>query len=70
MNDFQVFWMVWCEDGFAPTVRHNAEQSARQEAERLARKSPGQRFCVLQLIAACEKVDVVWIFDKPPGIPF
>ena len=68
MRDFQTFWIVWCENGGPPTIRHNTEQSARVEAERLARNVPGRRFVVLRTIAACEKIDVDWFYDDP--IPF
>jgi len=41
------FWMVWCEGGMAPKVKHSSALEAGQEAERLARKNPVQRFYVL-----------------------
>jgi hypothetical protein len=40
------FWMV-LGDG-RPTFRHTYENSANQEAERLARANPGREFIVLE----------------------
>jgi hypothetical protein len=54
------FWIVWNELSGASTVKHSTEQSARQEAERLARSNAGQTFHVLMSIASCRKVDVEW----------
>ncbi len=41
------FWLVWCEDGGEPRVKHDSERDAEREAERLARANPGKSFCVL-----------------------
>lgn len=55
---FQEFWLGWRAvyraDGESvfPTKRHLSEQSARAEAERLARKHPGNEFYVLRSVAA------------------
>jgi hypothetical protein len=46
MND--EFWMVWREFGGTPTYKHPNEDSARREAERLARMTPGVRFYILR----------------------
>lgn len=60
------FWMVvrllGPSDCFnnAPTREHVTEQSARAEAERLARNNPGQRFAVLRSVAVACKHDVAW----------
>lgn len=44
------FWLVWNPEGNAPTKRHLTEQSAINEAERLARQCRGKRFTVLRSI--------------------
>lgn len=62
------FWLVWCEEGGAPTFKHPTHNSACREAERLARQVPGKRFHVLERIASCVKVDVQWDGEMP--IPF
>ena len=43
------FWLIFnLTSGSAPTTAHSTEKSAREEAERLARKHPGHRFVVLE----------------------
>lgn len=43
-----VFWIVWSPTGkHPPTMRHNTEQGAIDEAERLARLNPCQEFYCL-----------------------
>ena len=60
-NDFE-FWMVWRNDGHAPTKEHGSEREARKEAERLATSNPGVRFYVLKAVGAVESVKPVqWI---------
>lgn len=44
------FWFVWNPQGNAPTYRHPSEQSAVDEAERLARLNPGHKFVVLEAL--------------------
>lgn len=52
------FWMVLgCG---IPIVRHNDKQSARTEAERLARAYPGSEFVVLESLASVVKSDISW----------
>ncbi len=46
--DDERFWMVWCPEGRAPTVKHDSYERAVSEAERLARANPGREFFVLQ----------------------
>ncbi len=36
------FFMVWNEGGHSPTFKHSTIESAKQEAERLARKYGGE----------------------------
>lgn len=58
-DTIQDFWLVWRENGSGPTHKHDSEESARKEAERLARKEPDAIFCVMSLVAACRKTPVV-----------
>lgn len=44
------FWMVWNPQGHSPTVKHESEESAAREAERLARSNRGQSFYVLEAV--------------------
>lgn len=54
----QKFWMVL---GLGtPTFRHETRDSARVEAERLARINPGQEFVVLESMATVVKSDLAW----------
>lgn len=43
----KAFWMVWRENGPAPTKKHATRAEAEKEAMRLASFSPGSRFVVL-----------------------
>lgn len=63
------FWMIWSPQGQAPTVRHDTPESARAEAERLARANRGSEFYVLEAVSKCTKIDVVWttLGDHNPG---
>ena len=45
------FWMVWGVNAWQPRCRHYTRISAEQEAERLARVSPGDEFVVLEAVA-------------------
>jgi hypothetical protein len=56
----RAFWLVWNEQGHIPTHKHPTEDSARTEAERLARANPGQQFHVLQLLGSCTFTGVDW----------
>lgn len=68
------FWMVYGAGRGAPTARHKSFDSARTEAERLARMVPGVRFFILETVGAVEKVDVQFIDlragDPTDEIPF
>lgn len=55
------FWLVWNENGHAPTFVHTSEGSAQKEASRLARLNPGQEFHVLESIGTALKRDVDWV---------
>lgn len=53
------FWMVWRDGGGSPRYQHDSEESARVEAERLAR-AHGGTFHVLECTASCTRNDVEW----------
>lgn len=56
--DTKKFWMVL---GLGtPVYRHDSEDSARAEAERLAENCPGSEFVVLESIASVRKSSVQW----------
>lgn len=44
------FWMVWNDSpyGRVPVCKHTTQESAKNEAERLAKLEPGTRFWVLE----------------------
>ena len=48
------FWMVWNPSGSSARYRHKTEESARTEAQRLARQAPTDCFIVLEAIARYE----------------
>jgi hypothetical protein len=53
-------YLVWNQNsGYAKHV-HYSESNANEEAERLARNHPGQRFCVLFILFSCIKNDILW----------
>jgi|GEM_PF-3021623 len=54
------FWLVWDEQRRTPTVKHLVEDSARVEAERLAKANPGHQFHVLQLLGTCRFAGLEW----------
>ena len=60
MSFFRRFWMVWGDGGTGPTHRHQTEELAKQEAERLANLSPRQKFYVLEATSSVVKDSVQW----------
>ncbi len=58
MNDEHNFWMVYGLHQGAPTVRHKTEESAINEARRLARNNPDVHFYVLAASHHVVKRDV------------
>lgn len=63
------FFMVWNPEGHAPTFQHLDVEDAKNEAMRLARNNPGQRFVVLCSIGqAVLKDPVDW--EPHDNIPF
>lgn len=53
------FWVVWCPAARPPFVRHDTEQRAVEEAERLARQYIGETFYVLRSVAARQSLDML-----------
>ena len=51
-------WVVYNPDGRAPHYTHQSFESAKQEAKRLARNNPDQRFFVMESVAMAIKRDV------------
>lgn len=64
------FWMIWNPYGHAPTHKHITVESARAEAERLARLNPGVTFYVLQAVATCAFNQCQWKALETDPIPF
>lgn len=64
------FWFVWNEQGHAPTHKHVTVESAKAEAERLARANPGERFTVLAALGTCEFDAVKWTQINHDEVPF
>jgi hypothetical protein len=73
IHDFepnQPFWLVWNERGGVPTYKHLTPESARAEAERLARLNPGGKFHVLAALGHCAFNAVNWTEVQKDFIPF
>jgi hypothetical protein len=70
MTREETFFLVWnsARMNESPKYRHGNKQSAKLEAERLARLSPGSRFYVLQAVSLARKVDVETVELAPPDI--
>ena len=51
------FWLVWNPARSAPLMKHPSQESARVEAERLARINPGQQFWVLEARGYMRTID-------------
>ena len=61
------FWMVLGEG--QPTHRHETKESARLEAERLARQRQAWQFHVLEAVAAVRMTNLVWEQHEPQDEP-
>lgn len=59
------FWMVLGSG--TPTVRHPSKQSAKNEAERLARQNPGEEFVVLESLATVCVAEMQWQLNDVDG---
>lgn len=66
----ETFYVVWNPTAGPPRARHNTEQKALSEAERLARSNPGQKFIVLGAIATIEAPPSIRIIRHNMEIPF
>lgn len=66
----EIFYLVWRENGGTPTFKHSTSQSAKREAERLARQSPGSKFHVLACLGTVQTNDVLWTEAEIDRIPF
>ena len=67
----KVFWMVLGSG--EPSFHHSSSESAKREAERLARLHPGSTFTVLQSVCQVVKSDVSWQthhLDDGTEVPF
>lgn len=64
-NETGVFWMVLGRG--TPTYRHDSFDSAKNEAERLARLSPGCEFFVLRAIGKVVKEELKWEYYTKPN---
>jgi hypothetical protein len=67
------FWMVWCPSRNPPVYKHESENNAIHEAERLAKANPGEQFFVLEAVALrvvdnMQRVDLRK--EMGDGIPF
>ena len=71
MQHREPFWLVWNPQGYNPQCKHNTEEGATREAERLARANPGQTFIVMESVGALV-VDNIQRTDLRPGndLPF
>ncbi len=68
MYQHNKFYLVWCESGSVPTVKHLNHTAACGEAERLAKKEPGQTFHVMECVTSVKKSDIIWTGEMP--VPF
>lgn len=59
------FWMVFVEGTGGPAKKHTNLQTAKDEAERLCRKSREPVF-VLEVVESCSLGDVIW---RRPDVP-
>lgn len=64
------FWIIWCPQGQkTPSHKHQSEELAVVEAERLARLHPDKEFFVMEAIHLRQVVDMRRV-DMRPDIPF
>jgi hypothetical protein len=73
-RDAPPFWLVWCPSAGPPNKQHGSRAGAHQEAERLARQSPGERFYVLEPVSESVRNEVTTRFfagsSEDDAIPF
>jgi hypothetical protein len=58
MRDENEFWCVWNPNHGVPTMRHETEDAANAEAQRLASSRPGARFYVMRAARYFARIDV------------
>lgn len=67
------FWIIWNEKGSCPPkYKHASIESAKLEAERLAKLVPEGTFHVLELVGSCKRLEVVWKYpgNNSDDVPF
>jgi ADP-ribose pyrophosphatase YjhB (NUDIX family) len=65
------FWLVWALNGGSSTYKHESEESAMREAERLARVHKPIEFVVLESVSSVKISDVQWVkHESEQEIPF
>lgn len=57
------FWMVFIDGASAPTCKHESEEAARKEVERLAEKFPGKKVHVLRRVATLAPKEPVMVWS-------
>lgn len=57
------FWMVYVDGGDSPRHQHTSYQSAKEEAERLARKEGRRVFVLLPINFVEATVQLAWSVD-------
>ena len=64
------FWLVWNRRGRSPVYEHESYESARREAERLAKANPGNAFYVLAPAArgGFDRENMCWSHYHPTEI--
>jgi hypothetical protein len=66
----EIFYLVWREHGGIPTYKHPTAESAKQEAERLARQFSGMKFHVLACFGTVQLQYMQWTEMSIDRIPF
>lgn len=65
------FWIVWCPSGERPpSYRHQFQDMATREAERLAAENPGRLFYVLRAESVSSRPPEVLTLPLVPRLPF
>jgi hypothetical protein len=62
------FWIVWYETDLSTSKKHDTIESARMDAEALARANRGDTFYILEAVECCVANDVQW--EKCDDIPY
>lgn len=71
ITEMKPFWMVYGIGQGCPTVRHETEDKAQREADRLARANPGVTFVLMEATKAVRRRDLdrfdLRTAPSPPG---